>query len=508
MNITDFYPSNQWSIDQLSQLVTDQSTGKNYPYRAITQLTALHLKLTAATLLVQTAAAIAFIGLRILKLISFWHFWKDREAPYEFKARLRDAAADLLKIVTAPLSIIALQFVALSGAASAIYGSADSAYSAAKIYSSIEEFQHDRYLLSSFLNAAPRPPDSTKPTKPVNAVPSKQAIKRSTAPPKPKSANPRKSPGRTKKTSSLPPPKSQTQEPAPDSGIPEDPRFNWEGVPEDAKRLILHKLTPSLGRPKTKVIPSGLVNFAAASHTSKELAIQTKRDWADAEGVSLRAFGCKTAAEAIDYVIAHQFSSANLLDYPEVTDADLNRLIEARPNLEHLFINSKRITYFNLSHLTNLKSLDISFFETGCRKLLKDMEKIPDKVIGLRVYKDLHDNWDSERITVDELAQAIEKFTSLQSLDLSKYEKMNDSLAAAIGKLKTLQKLDLSFCLSYDNHISDKQLELTFQDLARINLEKLNLYGCNQVGSNVLAEYLPGSDQAAQFKSWTMQPIN
>ena len=88
------------------------------------------------------AAAVCFVGLKILKFLSLWHFWKSQQEPYPFEARLSDAAIDLLKIVAHPFAILTLEFLSFYGLFRP--------YEAQKLYFKIEEFIYERPLLTSF----------------------------------------------------------------------------------------------------------------------------------------------------------------------------------------------------------------------------------------------------------------------------------------------------------------------------------------------------------------------
>lgn len=156
MKLEDFYPVNKWSTVDPERYNVDKTTGRHYPYLANKELKLRSAAISAITPVIHIAAAVAFIGLRTIRLISFWHFWKPQAKSLTFKAQLKDAGKDLLKIVSHPFSILALGLLSLYGP----FRPQDWR----KLYCSIEEFQYDRHLLMSYLDLAPETPDIPKPT--------------------------------------------------------------------------------------------------------------------------------------------------------------------------------------------------------------------------------------------------------------------------------------------------------------------------------------------------------
>ena len=56
-------------------------------------------------------ASLVNVAYKIVKLVSFSHFWihKIGEESYSFKGRLKDAGQDLLRVVTAPIALVGLE---------------------------------------------------------------------------------------------------------------------------------------------------------------------------------------------------------------------------------------------------------------------------------------------------------------------------------------------------------------------------------------------------------------
>lgn len=95
----------------------------------------------------------------------------------------------------------------------------------------------------------------------------------------------------------------------------------------------------------------------------RKAGLELKKKWISKEGVSLKNLGCKTAIEAIDYVIKHELKGANLEDFRDLDDSHIERLINSRPNLELLFISSNKITQASadkISTLVGLKDLIVA----------------------------------------------------------------------------------------------------------------------------------------------------
>jgi hypothetical protein len=137
-----------------------------------------------------------------------------------------------------------------------------------------------------------------------------------------------------------------------------------EELPDDVMEKILTKVPTRKSEmrlapeTKTPIRNSGLRAAAQASKTLSRQAAAAKRTWATEEIASLKTFNCKTAAEAVDYIIANKLKTANLSDFPDLTDADLNRLIDQCPFLTKLFISSYDVTNEGLKNVGNLFGLE------------------------------------------------------------------------------------------------------------------------------------------------------
>jgi hypothetical protein len=123
----DFQPINRWKPDlegprwgydahQDPKFLIDQTTGKKYFNESKSCVRIKCLLLTVGVPVVHTVAAIINIAWKVLKLISFSHFWCENfDLEYKFKARLKAAGKDLLSIVTTPFFLVALELTAIYG---------------------------------------------------------------------------------------------------------------------------------------------------------------------------------------------------------------------------------------------------------------------------------------------------------------------------------------------------------------------------------------------------------
>ena len=96
--------------------------------------------LALGTPIYHAIASIVNIAYKILKLITLSHFWRKKEENHSFTARLKDAGADLLRIVATPFAIISLEF-------SSIFGSC-SPYNGRKLYATFERALYGNHRLA------------------------------------------------------------------------------------------------------------------------------------------------------------------------------------------------------------------------------------------------------------------------------------------------------------------------------------------------------------------------
>jgi hypothetical protein len=163
VTLKDFQPINHWKLDldgkiypcgeggkKVPQFIIDQTTGRRYLNESRKVVGIKCFLLTLATPCVHPVASIANVAYRILKLISFSHFWinKGGEAKYNFKARLADAGIDLLRIVATPISIIGLELAAFYGCFRP--------YDGRKLYASIERATYGNFIIAPCFQPEPQ----------------------------------------------------------------------------------------------------------------------------------------------------------------------------------------------------------------------------------------------------------------------------------------------------------------------------------------------------------------
>jgi hypothetical protein len=148
MNSNGFQIKNNWISHEQSYL-KDEGSGTSYPYIEKKDMRMKFLALSIATPLAHLFLSITNVAYRSLRLLSFYHFWKQADGPYSFKARLSDTGKDLFKIIAQPLAFLALEAIAIYGLFSPWDGM--------KLYHHLEAVQYDRPFLSQLLNFAPIP---------------------------------------------------------------------------------------------------------------------------------------------------------------------------------------------------------------------------------------------------------------------------------------------------------------------------------------------------------------
>ena len=161
MSVTpsDFQPINSWKPDingpkwrgsKEPMYLIDETTDRRYWNESEGCVGFKCFLLTFGTPFVHPFSLIVNMAYRILKLVTFSHFWVDKEGEtkYDFKARLADAGKDLLKIVVTPLSLVGLELAAIYG----IF----SPYDGRKLYASIERATYGGCILAPCFQPDPK----------------------------------------------------------------------------------------------------------------------------------------------------------------------------------------------------------------------------------------------------------------------------------------------------------------------------------------------------------------
>ncbi|MBA2368308.1 MAG: hypothetical protein H0V82_04705 [Candidatus Protochlamydia sp.] len=139
---------------------------------------------------------------------------------------------------------------------------------------------------------------------------------------------------------------------------------------------------------------------------------EVKKEWVCQQGISLRKVSrCQTANEAVEFIIKNKLTAANLSEYPDLTDSDLEKLVKDCPQLNFLIIKSNEITG-------------------------------------------------------DKLADALKAFTKLQHLNLLCCQQIFEGLLVdALKELPQLQHLDLSHCQQITGDKLADALQFPFQNV-------------------------------------------
>lgn len=158
VSFRDFQPINTWKPDldgpkwrdgEAKHLI-DMTTGRRYWNESKGCVGCKCFLLTLGTPIFHSIASLVNVAYRIVKLVSFSHFWMDKEEEksYSFKGRLKDAGQDLLRVLTTPIAFIGLELAAIYG----IF----TPYNGRKLYASIERAQYGNFILAPCFQPDPK----------------------------------------------------------------------------------------------------------------------------------------------------------------------------------------------------------------------------------------------------------------------------------------------------------------------------------------------------------------
>ena len=147
--LNDFQPINSWVEENggetfddktTTKYIIDLSTNRKYWNQPTWLIRIKGFLLCLGTPLVHLVASVYIIGIKSIRLISFWHFWKKAEPDQaHFIARLADAGTDLLHLIAAPFVYVALECAALY--------TVILPHDGRKLYASIERAQYGQQLI-------------------------------------------------------------------------------------------------------------------------------------------------------------------------------------------------------------------------------------------------------------------------------------------------------------------------------------------------------------------------
>jgi hypothetical protein len=87
------------------------------------------------------------VGYRAIKMVANFFVQRDGETKYNFRARFIDSAKDLLAVVTAPISLVALEIAALYGCIRP--------YDGRKLYATLERAVYGDSVLAPCFQPSP-----------------------------------------------------------------------------------------------------------------------------------------------------------------------------------------------------------------------------------------------------------------------------------------------------------------------------------------------------------------
>lgn len=146
--IKDFQPINTWKPD--GEYLIDCTTGNRYWNESKTVVGIKAGLLTIGTPFIHAIAAVLNVAYRILKSITGYQFWceKEGERAYDLNSRLTDAGQDLLRIIAAPLVCVGLELAALYGIVNP--------YDGRKLYASLERCEYGSFILAPCFQPTPK----------------------------------------------------------------------------------------------------------------------------------------------------------------------------------------------------------------------------------------------------------------------------------------------------------------------------------------------------------------
>ena len=188
-----------------------------------------------------------------------------------------------------------------------------------------------------------------------------------------------------------------------------DPNLAWEVLPTDIQKLLFSKVFKN----------EGTVNHPL-NMLSKQLnknVLNVNKNWINEDEICLKTEGCKTAKEAVQYIIDHNLTTANLLNFRDLDDEDLEELSKNCPKIKKLLIHPRLVSCSSLvraiGNFTDLKSLSLSYFNISGEQLV-EIAKMHPYLNHLDIYK-------CDKISDDKLMEAIQELADLKSLRVGGY---------------------------------------------------------------------------------------
>ncbi len=115
-------------------------------------------------------------------------------------------------------------------------------------------------------------------------------------------------------------------------------------------------------------VQSGLETIHLSNQFSW-IANKEEKEWASEQLVSLKKYKCKNAKEAVQHAIDHNLTGANLIEFPDLEESDIEELFKKCPNLNQLMIKSDKIR--------NLPPQSSSLIRLDCREC-SNLQSLPE----------------------------------------------------------------------------------------------------------------------------------
>ncbi len=273
-------------------------------------------------------------------------------------------------------------------------------------------------------------------------------------------------------------------------------------LPEELWRKIYSYIPPRDSEIPYKMggVQSGLEKMHLSKQLS-EIAKSEEKEWASEQLVSLKKYRCNTAKEAVQYVIDHGLTGANLREFPDVEESDIEELFKQCPNLNQLIIKSDKIRNLpdqasslirlDCSGCANLQSLPElpNVQELNCRGC-SNLQSLPE----LPNVQELNCRGCSNLQSLPELPNVQKLYCrrcfNLQSLpELPNVQKLDCSYCSnlqSLPELPNVQKLDCSGCYDLQSLPELPNVQKLncreFYDLQSLpelpNVQELNCYSC------------------------------
>lgn len=162
LSLKHFHPYSIWATDQTGpyfyngkkKFIVDSSTGDKYLNENSPVIWFKCFLLAVGTPIVHAMAAIVKVIFNLLKLISFYDFWKtieddnkENKSDYNLAKRTLDAGSNVINILFAPIAVLLLECSALYGLIMPRDGR--------KLYASFERFTYGHFVLAPCFQPEP-----------------------------------------------------------------------------------------------------------------------------------------------------------------------------------------------------------------------------------------------------------------------------------------------------------------------------------------------------------------